>query len=64
MNGINAALALIQSGFNSWNSVFTYLEDEAKKYELEPDGFVLAADFLNRKRNIENLVKFLMNKPR
>jgi hypothetical protein len=61
---VYAALALIRSGFNSWNSVFTYLEDEAKRYELEPDGFVRAADFLNRKRNIENLVKFLMNKPR
>lgn len=53
------AIALSRAGFNTWDPVLSYLEDEAQNYLSTPNGFVVAADFRNRKRAIEN---FLLHK--
>lgn len=59
---VYTALALNQAGFNSWESVFSYLENEAQKYQTTPNGFVVAADFRNRKRAIEKVLLYLQEK--
>ncbi len=53
------ALNMHRSGFRSWDTVFSYLENEAKKYDQVRDGKVVAADFRNRARAIKASLKHL-----
>lgn len=53
------ALNMHRSGFRSWDTVFLYLEDEAKKYDQIRDGKVVAADFRNRMRAIKASLKHI-----